>query len=710
MQFKVEEGSILAVIVDPRRENVIYRDVSDLSVLPPEELTVLLDLSAKYSIGMKPTSSTTFIYRVLKPLGKYLRCNLARHPGELPKSFEDWLFLTHQFGLWYISNDDTKCELPSRIAKWCKGVCPWLGFLQEEGMIPLSVTWPDFRLPKEAVALEPQDREHVIGELPNQRVNHNAMYESLDKTIAGPIFWSSDAEYLDCVEVTLRERDRALGGALLHYWTNLVRDYRSGKKLLAQVSEDDWLSKEEVNWKLSRTRFLISPAHLEGHIWGLRFMYRELHTSNDPNCLSPVQLRRHPAIPKRFLKHPDATPLKALHQLSSLNKEQLALMSARNMYNRFLGVLNNTDFSVAVALLIREHPNLNPMSLSGALIVNGRGKSHLMVSDESGKVIFSVDKPRARSRKYATLSHKAAQIFRHLLRVTHPIREMLKRAGNPHWRYLFLGDRSHGVFGHPPIIRTDLLCGDGSTGGVTLSSLYPNLSDVGLVKGTVTFSKIRNTQAVLEWFDTGSIQAVAKRLGNSPRTAIQHYIPDSLILAWNERIIRRFQNTLIVLAARDEPWMLEAVDMPNLQELNKFLAQLLLDLPIGSSPIADRAHEYFGLKPGSESLTLNQTHSHLHVKLSVGSLAILLAYRSWAKNHLSQNDQMLVDSVTGVAPKYFVDLAGWIQTIAQSNEIGEKLRESFDVTRLKKIYQQAMPLLPDLIARIASLSIDSIGG
>lgn len=72
-----------------------------------------------------------------------------------------------------------------------------------------------------------------------------------------------------------------------------------------------------------------------------------------------------------------------------------------------------------------------------------------------------------------------------------------------------------------------------------------------------------------------------KRLGNSYRVAIEHYIPESLLQVWNERIIRRFQNTLLALAAAEEDYLPEVVDMPNLAELHRFWHSLSMNFLLG---------------------------------------------------------------------------------------------------------------------------------
>lgn len=706
MKFEIDTVSIIALVEDPRRNEPSRLDVSQLIVIPEAMLCHLLDISVRYCTGKKASSQRAFVTHGLRQFGRYLHSDVAK--DYLPRDLYEWEFLTLQFGLWYISNQSSSSKLETRCSNWQAIICPWLQFLQEEGWLPLGVTWPNLKLPSETVPFGVTKRTHLLGELTTRETADNNFTKYLDKTIIGPVFWRSDAEYLDEVEKKLRQHDKILSGVLIDYWRKLVLDYRTGKRLLSYINEQKWMSAERERWRYKSNRYLTSPSNIDGHIWTLRFLRQQIDRTNDLNCLTTHTLRAHPAVAYEFLKQERATAYKPLISLSSLTEAQSVFFSPRHVFNRFLGVLNNIDFSVALAILISEHPNLNPSSLASAKVVNGYNKSYLVVYGESASQVFSVDKPRAKSRKYAVLSHTSARVFRHLIRTTAPIRSLLRRANDPRWRYLFLGDIDQGVLGHPAVIRPDLLTSPQKR-GITLLNLYPHLAEFGLIKGAVNFSKIRSTKGVLEWFNTGSVQAVAKCLGNSPRTVLRHYLPPSLIAMWNERIIRCFQNTILVLAARDEEWMVDVVDMPNMEELNKFLGQLVRDLPVGSSPIADKVHEYFNpdYRDAPSNSLEKPVDSLLQIRLSPTSLALLLAYRQWALANLSQEAQAQPNKSSGYTPKYFIDLAGMLLGVAQSAEIGEKLRESLDIARLQRCYENAVHLIPGFFAKMDRFSIRS---
>jgi hypothetical protein len=108
------------------------------------------------------------------------------------------------------------------------------------------------------------------------------------------------------------------------------------------------------------------------------------------------------------------------------------------------------------------------------------------------------------------------------------------------------------------------------------------------------FRRLRKTLGVVRWFETGSIVEMSRCLGNSRQVVLEHYLPPALLHAWNTRIIRRFQNTSIILAAHEEDYLLAVTDFTTLGDLLHFMAQLLNDHRDGSSPIATQMHARFG--------------------------------------------------------------------------------------------------------------------
>ncbi|KJG56367.1 hypothetical protein UA38_15205 [Photobacterium kishitanii] len=87
--------------------------------------------------------------------------------------------------------------------------------------------------------------------------------------------------------------------------------------------------------------------------------------------------------------------------------------------------------------------------------------------------------------------------------------------------------------------------------------------------------KIRVTEGILRWFDSGGIPAVAAEyLGNTETVAINNYLPRELQLAVYTQRVRRFQHVLIASATNGQEYQLEALDFKNETELSEYISRL----------------------------------------------------------------------------------------------------------------------------------------
>ena len=688
-------------------------DVSSLCSLEDRHLDTLLE-HAKRKIDVITNAKTkNHACSALQAFGRFLSCN---NVTSFPKysDIESWQHLVSHFYIWHISEKKiSKAKLSTRCKTWSGSILSLLSSLSESGFIHSAVLIPSGSLPKgfsDGSPLSPV----VLGQSAVTKTNLSAPIEKppIDKTLAGPIFWLSDPEYLDQVESTIRQRNSILEVTLDDYWGKLSSDMRSGKELMAMIPDTELHSRIKNNdWKVnSRGTGVASPGCAFGSHWALKLMEYNISNTSDELCISAANLRKHPAFSTSFLNGRQQTPLGTLLQRTALNKQQAEIIPASDLLYRFLGVFSLTDMAVAMAIIIQEHPNINPESIAGAKLLNSGNKYHLLMADND-KIIFSVDKPRANSRKYAVLTPRAQSVMKDIISATKLTRNLLRRSGNKHLRFLFIGlvgiaNNKPGL-GHPALISSNKLNEPGT--GFSLARAYPELAKNNLTVGTLSFKKIRTTQGVLAWFNEGSIQACSRKLGNSLRVTVEHYIPRPLLDAWNERIIRRFQNTLIVLSCHDEDYLLEVVDMPTMTELHGFLAQLIYELPKGRSPIADQLHQKFGKRffinadtsQPKEELTKKCL---LNVRLHPSSLALVLAYREWALLNLTTAQQEIADT-NGVSPEQFINLGSLIQSVAQNGQVSESLSSSFNVSALRRTYQKALVKVPDYVDKLSRQAI-----
>lgn len=698
MDIEYQPGKLTILLDNPSQKAVHRMDISSLSVLPFDDIKRLIQATDKQLKGKSYKTQKGCLLMVVSRFGLYMQ---QRGGMSLPDSFNSWQYLILDWYAWYLSHAGSTASVEVRVLNWHYRVNPWLRGLMEEGLLPLGVVLPSNQFPDEIVHTGSPMRPELIGIQPAQPTER-----PINKTIAGPIFWRNDIGYLDDVESTLRQRNRLLTQVVDDHLLRLVKDFRCGRNLMRRISDEalrDRLCQNYWHTKahnaLPNFQRVTNPRIPNSDAWTLRIMNHLLETGDDDNCLSSDILCHHPAFTANFLKREKYTAIGEICSKASLRDDQLALVEWRLLYMRFLGVLLPVDMAVACCILIQEHPNLNPESLFRAKLLNARGKQFLVTSDEIGRSIFSVDKPRAGARKYAALTHRATQVMRHLLRATASVRALLKRTGSKHWRYLFLGFSGGGCsrLGHPRI-RSEHLTGNDI---LSLSRLYPEMDAGGLIKGTLNFAKIRTTQGILEWFDSGSVRQVSRKLGNTYQVALEHYIPRPLIRLWNERIIRRFQNTLIMLGTNGEDYLLDVTDLRDYGELQSFIAQLVCENPVGSSPIADEIKARFGGKQGNG----DDNGSLLTVRLDGHALALLYAFHHITVSRLQPEAQLRPDSRTGLVPKHFVDLAALLAHAAENETVGEALRESLDLAKLKRVHAVASTKLPQIIERFEHIYI-----
>ncbi|USX15334.1 hypothetical protein NHH88_05975 [Oxalobacteraceae bacterium OTU3CAMAD1] len=488
----------------------------------------------------------------------------------------------------------------------------------------------------------------------------------------GPIFWTTDGDALEKIQQIMASRDETLAKLLHDYLVRSVRDYRTGRNLIR--GKQAWIKNCESMqaWKPEDDEIgsiggyrpeLVTHPSVPGSVANtVAVLSLILKTSADVDCLSAKALQVHPAFHTRFAHKRSAIALQQIRSMSALTDHQFEAQTALTLFMRFVGVLSPLDIAVACAILIREHPNFNPESLITARILNARGRSYLHTTDHGRGQIFSVDKPRAGCRKYAVLSPLSVKVLKHVLRCTDPVRNLLKASGSKFWRHLFVGSAGREL-GHLEVSAKQL---NGST-KYSLCRYYPELEESGLVQGTLDFAKLRATVGMLTWFETGSLTLVSRKLGNSYRVALENYIPKEIRRLWNERVIRRFQNILILLASADREHNIRLSDIATIQDLNSFLAQLTYDFAPGSSVIADEIERKYG---GRFRISLDATSSEIKTNNEI--LSVVISEETLSYLYLKRLNWELGNDGGGV-PDCLVDLAKLLNFIALRPDVAERM-------------------------------------
>lgn len=709
MIFDITETTLTALLDDPKRRKPHQLNLSNLMILFRNDVNKIILPTKKFLLPKKYATQRAYLQATLSRLGKYLQ---IRSINFFPQNFNEWQVLILDWYAWYLSSDTIKASIVTRVSQWDNFVVPWLKDLINEGLLPIGLVVPTNKFRQETIPTTSPRNSELMGEEPVKETDSDR--HPINKTIAGPIFWRNDLEYLREIEDTLHSRNKLLKQVTDDYWLRLTKDYRQGRKLLRRVPEDEffdrvrmvnWRRKVDCDYSIRSTTYrrVTDPRVPDSSAWALKILEYILKKDKDESCFFTKRLQTNKAFMDRFLHTEKHTPIADIIKTTSLRADQILKTDRRTLFARFLGILTPLDMAVALAILIQEHPNLNPESLAEARLLNSRGKSFLLFTDNKSQLIFSVDKPRTQSRKYAVLSRRAQRIIKHVIRSTEIVRQLLRRGNSKHWKYLFIGysGGAWNILGHP-IIRSSLLIADNKQ---TLAQLYPELSASGLKKGTLSFSKIRSTQGVLEWFSSGSIHKVSRKLGNSYNVVMEHYIPKPLIRLWNERIIRRFQNTLIALAASSEDYLVDVTDMHDYDELMSFLAQILEENPCGHSPIGESLHQRFNTFLYNNSQI--NSNSILTLNTSCNALALLYAFDQITREKISFKSMCTIEKNTGLSPKHFVDLSKLLRHAAESEIIGEALKESLELSKLRRSHESAIKILPVLVKKFRKLRISS---
>jgi hypothetical protein len=704
MRYEITHEKVTFYLDNPKRHLEHSRTTSfEGTGLSASQITPMLDSIVLKYRGSSLKSQNMAVHQLGSCFAGFRTIGSA-----WPNTSQDWNFFILRYFQFYLTDTNySQAKVSTRVQLWSTHTLGLLSCLKDSEVIPLDVVIP--LISKKKVRSIAKDQP-LLGHS-GRRLSSPT--EPAQKLLVDISFGMKDADYLDAVEKKCRHLVNVVKDVALTHWNGLMQDIELGRRMAAQVTDAD------VDTALAERRFgeritipgrsgliftkYASPCHPQGLPWALASVRHTLKTSSDIHCVSMQSLRESPFWIRNPPNKQHVDALRSITSMTSATWEQLTSLAK---FYRFTGLLSPLDMAAACLLLTIEHPQFPSESLQNAVLLNVRGKPRLLVTDNKSRSIFYLDKPRAKQMKSAALSDLAQKVLLDIVHSTSPVRDVLKRAGDKTWRYLFLGA---GTRGHVPGVLSAL---DAQTkviaesaANINLTRLYPVLAQNGLEKGNFDYRRLRNTLGIIKWFETGSILEMSRTLGNTRRVALDNYLPPALLHAWNTRIIRRFQNTLIVLAAHEDSYLLEVTDFSNLADLQHFIAQLILDYPAKTSPLADEVQRLLGCSSFAQSDAPTSPNGFLNVRLSSKSLAHLYAFRDLALTTLSDQQQDKIDTLSGLSPRQFINMAQLLTHAAENTELHPSLRERMDVTRLVEIHSQALALKERIDVHLTKLTI-----
>jgi len=708
MRYEIVGEVVMFYLDNPKRDAESIRTASLAGTcLTAQQITPILDAIVATHRGMSANSQINSI--------KLLRAVIAWFKASgspWPTTSQAWNVFSLRFFQFFLTDTDfSQAKTSTRVNQWRTSFRAFLAYLKDEEVIPLNVVIPIIN--KKKIRSLAKDQP-LLGQK-GKRIA--ASTEPAQKLLVDISFGMTDADYLDAVERKCRHLVSVVKHVSLTHWNGLMKDAEIGRQLATRVTDaaiNAALAEGRYGEMLEHDYYLTpkfvkyaSPSHPQGIHWALALVRHTLNATRDIHCISGDALRRSPFFKTTTFKDREKRSYATLDSLTSLTPEQWQQLPSHARFYRFAGLLSPLDAVAACSLLTIEHPQFTSESLKNAVLLNVRGKPRLLLTDNNERSILYVDKPRAGRLKSAVLSELAQQIVLDIVRSTAPVRNVLKRAGDKTWRYLFLGvvtrRNAPGVLA--AVDASTSFMNGYPLGIISLAGLYPVLKQNGLGTGSFDYRRLRNTMGIIRWFETGSILEMSRRLGNTRKVTLENYLPPALLHAWNTRIIRRFQNTLIVLAAHDEPYLLEVTDFSNIADLQHFIAQLILDYPARTSPLADEVQRRLGSASQDESVAAISPPGFLNIRLSPKSLAYLYAYRDLVQRTLSEDELDKVDTLSGLAPRQFTDMATFLKHAAENKAIHPSLRGVLDVATLTACHGQALAMQADLDARFAKLAV-----
>ncbi|NVE90724.1 hypothetical protein [Vreelandella titanicae] len=568
-----------------------------------------------------------------------------------PKKSVDWSLFIKNLYLTVLITTSIRSSVYTRVAIWNKNIYPFLVYLQDRDEVPIETIIPLMKQ-VDQVHKRSSFNESVIGENAPFKIDHR---DHLDKLISPVSLSRTDSAYLDEIYYDLERKRNVVHRSLTDYWKTIKSHFEFGQILLSETDLDSLVRRVSAKEcydlyprdnappfrrhftsgynRESLAAYLCLSKHYKGYV-----RFSSIHEKNGLACRNAMyanQASWESLFPDNYLEEDNVSHAAKL--------------------NWMLGLLGNIDISFIVALLMMENPKFTFYSLLNCHVEDKDGKSLLEVGENS--ITFTIEKSRAKSLKKEELSDLSLDIISTLLEMRSV---NLSNMPVELSRYLFViiaKNSSDRLFISPQMSRVAVFLSGRDEAPTYLGTIFPSLKDAGVSRNTLTHSKLRATEGVLEYFRTGSIRAVSRKLGNGSKVTLEHYLPKPLIDAYNTRQVRRFQNLLIVSACAKEDYLLSAVDFNSLNELHSFILNMIALDSKGINPLInilkDKVEEKDEIHQGD-----------LIANISESSLSILYAYKIIAeKGNLSAAVLAKFDVNTGLAPIAFITLAKHLNNI-----------------------------------------------
>ena len=654
MKFLIEDGRP-GFRIDDGAGGSIFTSVSR-SILNLEDKERLIELIILYNEGKIYKTTKAWLGRLNHTLLLAIECLRIK---TLPTTSKDWKTLIAQAYASTLTSSVSKAKLETRVKNWNSSCRPFLQFIKDRDAMPLNVIIPRM---KKVGELNPNSsfKIQLIGQKTPKKDPSNA---NIDKLLTPIGLHRTDAEYLDEIYFDLDRKRTKLFNCLRSYWYSIKSHYDYAQDIICFIPKTE--PERMAIYENGDRYFRVLRNHKGRAKTTGRYHIANPETKAGVDMYLYLLDKNSDGLWKRgtgkdsYLPSKEFSESNGLNFLPSVEIENLSLVRPVHRLDWCMGLLTVADVSYVSALLMMLNPKWTFESLVEAKASDIDGNSYLSLSDLG--VTFSIDKARAHSMQQEVLDDLSLDILSFLFEIRRKRSGLIQKGKED---YLFLTINQHRTaITTPSRSRISIaLSGynsskhiNGKEFATCLSCYFPSLNEFNLGPRTINHSKLRHTEGVLEWFKTGSIKAVSKKLGNSKRVAMTHYIPKPLLAAWSTRLVRRHQNLLIVTATFGEDYQFEALDFASLSELNAFLIGILTDKE-NKSPLL----EYLRNHTVNANVTLPE--GNLNVALSETALTALYTYRDTAKLcSVTAETLSQTDPTSNISPLAFIHLANHLE-------------------------------------------------
>lgn len=256
----------------------------------------------------------------------------------------------------------------------------------------------------------------------------------------------------------------------------------------------------------------------------------------------------------------------------------------RTYLSEHLGI--SSDLAAACAIIITIEAGVNPESLYRMKIKHTGNNIVFYIPAEDGCKSFYLSYAKPRGKR--VIHQKRVIPVIGSINTKFCLNFVLE--ATQHHRTLIDESKANYLFIHDSTIRDGEVCPISSTAfkaafhRILLKALCEEMKNdesllteglTSLTESQPNLAKLRRTEGVLRWFDSGGDpRAAARYLGNTTQVAIRNYLPKELQIMLYTKHIRAFQHILITVATDNTTYQHVALGLHSVDELNEYLEQL----------------------------------------------------------------------------------------------------------------------------------------